>query len=122
MPRAAADDDESSRRQFAAQAFRHLGAVKSRVPGAYNAEARMILDFWVASNVEQDRRVVDLKQSLRALGFGPIDEPAAIDVAGGFQFFFRVLEGFFLEDDLRDWRGQAAAFQVSERGAKNRVG
>jgi hypothetical protein len=58
---------------------------------------------------------------LGIFGFGPVDEPAAIDIASGFQLFFCAPEGFFLEDGLCDWCGQAAAFQISQRGAKNRV-
>jgi hypothetical protein len=58
---------------------------------------------------------------LGIFGFGPIDEPAAIDIAGGFQLFFGALEAFFLENGLRDWRRQAASFEVSERRAKDSV-
>ena len=56
----AADNDEPARCQIAAEALRHLRAVKSRLPGADDAEARKIQDLRVAANVEQDRRIVNL--------------------------------------------------------------
>jgi hypothetical protein len=53
-----------------------------------------------------------VQQRLWILGFGPVDEAAAVNVAGGGQFFFGALEGFFFEDGLRDRSRQAAAFQI----------
>jgi hypothetical protein len=62
-----------------------------------------------------------LQQSLQIFGFPPVEQTAAIDVAGSFQFFFGALEGFFLEQGLRDRRPQAASFEISERRAKDSV-
>jgi len=99
----AAHYDQSADGQIAAEAFRHLRSVEGRASGSYDAEAWEVQDIRVAANVEQDRRVVDLQQRLWILGFGPVDQTAAVDIAGSGEFFFCALKSFFLEDGLRYW-------------------
>src|SRR5580704_17707022 len=120
--RHAADDYEAAGGEVAAEAFRHLRAVEGRAPGAYNAEAGEVQDLGVAANVKQHGRVVNLQERLGVFGFGPVEQTAAVDVAGRGEFFFGALKRFFLEDGLGDWSGQAASFEVGEWRAENRVG
>jgi hypothetical protein len=66
----------------------------------------------IAANVKQNRRIIDLEKCLRIFRLSPIDEPAAVNVAGGGQLFFGALESFFLDDGLSDWSRQAASFKL----------
>jgi hypothetical protein len=117
----AAGDDEPARSEVAAEALRHLRAVESGLSGADNAEAGEVEDLGVTANVEKDWRIVDLQERLRVCGFRPVDEAAAVDVAGGNEFLFSALEGFLFEDRLRNGSGKAAAFEFGKRGAEDGV-
>jgi hypothetical protein len=57
----AAYNYESASSQVAAEAFRHLRAVKCRAAGSYNAERWKVQYLSVAANIEQDGRIVNLK-------------------------------------------------------------
>ena len=50
----------------------HLRPVNCWPPCPYDAETRQIQHLPVAADLQQGRRVVDLQQRLRVLGFRPV--------------------------------------------------
>ncbi len=56
-----ANNDQASRGKFPPKPLRHLRAIKCWPPGAHDAEAGQIQYLRIASNVQQNWRVVDLQ-------------------------------------------------------------
>ena len=72
----------------------------------------------IAANVEQWRRIVNFKESLRIFGFVPIQKDTA-NFADSDEFLFRILVGAPGMYCLGRSRRQAAGFEFGKRSAKN---
>jgi hypothetical protein len=78
--------------------------------------------LWIASNIKQHGRVVDLQQRLRVFRLRPVQKAARGDLANTIQLLLGALKGFFLHDGLRDGRGKLAGFEGGQRRSKNFIG
>jgi hypothetical protein len=57
----AAQDDQSTRCEITSQALSHLGSVKGRPPGPYDAEAGHVQDLRIAPQIEEHWRIINLQ-------------------------------------------------------------
>jgi hypothetical protein len=97
------------------KAFGHLRAVQRWPTRAYDAEAGEIQDLRIAAQIEQNRWIVDLQQGLGISRLGPVDQPAAGDIANRCQFFLGALKRIFLDNGLATSAGRLqASSSVSE--------
>src|SRR5271154_339757 len=69
----AADNDQPTRGQIAAQLGRHLRAVESGFSCTDDAERWKVEDLRVPAHIEQDGWIVNLKKRLRIFGGSPVD-------------------------------------------------
>ena len=79
--RHATDNDQSPRRQLAAQPFRHLGSVQRRPARSHDADCRKVQNLPVAPHVQAHGRIVNLQQSLRKFRLSPVDQLAILHLA-----------------------------------------
>jgi hypothetical protein len=94
--RQSADDHDAAGGQFAGEAVGHLRAVQRRAARADNGKAGNIQDLCVAANVQQDRRIVNLKQCLGIFHLGPVDQMRSWNRSQRRQLLLRRLNASFL--------------------------
>jgi len=70
----------------------------------------------ISANVEQRRRIVNLKETLRIFRFVPVQQEAA-EFADPGELFFRVLVCLPGLNRVGRRRGQAACFELGQRSA-----
>jgi hypothetical protein len=99
-PGQTANDYQPALGEVATEALRHLRAIDRRTTGAYDAEAGRIQNTDVTSDVEQDRRIVDLQQRPGVFGLCTVQDPAA-NAPDGFDFLFRAPEALLPVGSLR---------------------
>src|SRR5260370_13978400 len=113
----AADDDQSAGCKVMAEPLGHLCAVKRRATRAHDADAGQVQNLWIASDIKQDRRGVNLQKCLGILLLRPVEQRTACDLSNACQLLLGALEGLLLHYGLGDLAWEMARFKIGQRDA-----
>src|SRR3989441_10285224 len=110
----ATDDDQSAGCQVMAEPLGHLRAVKRRATCAHDADTGQVQNLWIASDIKQDRRVVNLQKWLRILRLRPVEQRTACDLSNAPPLLLGALEGLFSYDGLGNLAWGMARFKIGQ--------